>query len=191
MTGKAEYLHQARRWALSGVPFVYLWGDRPIMTYATTPVFGATNWTAPNWMGLPVQWCGLVYADSLLLLAPHDRTLDWKHLAQGILISGEQQQCPDGPTAGCLPDSFVLADQRRNGPMINPGAQTSLRLSVEGKASGLAVAVGNGHRLVAPYPISFREGKFSVRAGVGTKYQVLVDGKKIVNVESKGTDVIE
>ena len=97
LTGNAEYLQQARKWALSGIPFTYLWGRYPIMLYATPPVYGATNWIAPNWMGLPVQWVGGVYAYALTLLAPHEKTLDWNHLARGILISAQQQQYPDGP----------------------------------------------------------------------------------------------
>ncbi|MHC4403190.1 MAG: hypothetical protein ACYTG0_26310, partial [Planctomycetota bacterium] len=72
LTGNEEYLRHARKWALSGVPFVYLWSRRPIMLYATPPVFGATNWRAPCWIGLPVQWVGGVYAYALTMLAPHD-----------------------------------------------------------------------------------------------------------------------
>ncbi len=35
-------------------------------------------------MGLPVQWCGLVYADTLLDLAEFDKTTDWKKNAKGM-----------------------------------------------------------------------------------------------------------
>ena len=113
LTGKQEYLCEARRWALSGIPFVYLWTRYPIMLYATPPVFGATNWQAPVWIGLPVQWVGGVYAHALTMLAPHDKSLDWNHLARGILISAEQQQYPDGLWAGLLPDSFDIVGQQR------------------------------------------------------------------------------
>jgi hypothetical protein len=57
------------------VPFVYLVNPTAAQSsgavgpYATIPVLGATNWQAPNWIGLPVEWCGLVYADSLARLA--------------------------------------------------------------------------------------------------------------------------
>ncbi|NMC19138.1 MAG: hypothetical protein GYA33_01850, partial [Thermogutta sp.] len=77
LTGNKEYLELARKWAITGIPFVYLWAEHPVMLYATIPVYGATNWVAPNWMGLPVQWCGLVYAYALTMLAPYDSTLDW------------------------------------------------------------------------------------------------------------------
>jgi hypothetical protein len=72
LTGDAEHLEHARRWAVTGLPFVYQWSNQPIMAYATIAVYGATNWRAPNWIGLPVQWCGTVYAYALLLLAPYD-----------------------------------------------------------------------------------------------------------------------
>ena len=41
------------------------------MLYATPPVFGATTGRA-NWIGLPVQWVGGVYAYSLTTLALYD-----------------------------------------------------------------------------------------------------------------------
>ena len=41
----------------SGVPFVYLTppNDTPVGVYCTIPVFGATLFEAPVWIGLPVQ----------------------------------------------------------------------------------------------------------------------------------------
>jgi hypothetical protein len=190
LTGNKDYLAAARKWALSGVPFVYLWSDRSVMLYATTPVYGATNWQAPNWIGLPVQWCGLVYAEALVHLAAFDETLDWKQLSRGILIAGEQMQNPDGSMLGCLPDSFVLASQHRAGPMINPCALVSLRRLLDGLPSGLEVASDARHRVVAPFPVTLRDGAAHVRAIPGQPYQVVVDGQRIVRVESQGTDVV-
>ena len=71
LTGYGDYLQQARYWAWTGVPFVYLVNpaNQNIGTYATIPVYGATNWISPVWFGLPVQWCGLAYADALYRLA--------------------------------------------------------------------------------------------------------------------------
>jgi hypothetical protein len=191
LTGRKAYLREARRWALSGVPFVYQWGRHPVMTYATAPVYGATNWRAPNWIGLPVQWCGGVYAYWLTKLAPHDRTLDWNRLARGILIAGEQMQYPDGPKVGCLPDVFYLGAQRRAGPSINPCALVSLRLAVAGEVESLAVASDGKHRVAAPFAVEIRGGKAHVRAKAGATYQVLIDGRRIVEVRSKGRDTIE
>ena len=190
LTGNQEYLKEARRWALSGVPFVYLWGRYPIMLYATPPVFGATNWRAPCWIGLPVQWVGGVYAYALTKLAPHDDSLDWNHLARGILISAEQQQFPDGPYAGLLPDSVVLRTQERRPWRINPCALVSLRLVLDGRLDSLAVAADGKHRVVAPFPVTLRDGRAHVRATTGVKYQVLVDGQKIVDVTSEGDDAV-
>jgi hypothetical protein len=191
LTGKAEYLACARRWAISGIPFVYLWQCHPIMLYATPPVYGATQYRAPNWMGLPVQWCGGVYAYALALLAPHDTTLDWKHLAQGIYVAAQQIQYPDGPLAGCLPDVFHLSTQKRDGPSINPSATLSLQLILEGQLDSLAVAADAQHRVTAPYPVTLRDHRAHVRATPGKSYQILVDGQVVEVRQSKGEDPIE
>ena len=195
LTGDRDHLGQARRWALSGVPFVYLWGRYPIMTYAAVPVYGATNFRAPLWIGLPVQWCGGVYAYALALLAEHDRMLDWQKLARGILIAGEQMQYPDGKLVGCLPDVFYLPSQRRAGPSINPCALASLRMVLDGELDAIAVAVNppgrnRKHRIAAPFPVQLVEGdrKARIRAKKGVKYQVLIDGQRIVDVTSQGID---
>ncbi|MGQ9503519.1 MAG: hypothetical protein ACUVQR_01295 [Thermogutta sp.] len=192
LTGRQDYLAEARRWALSGVPFVYLWAEQPVMLYATIPVYGATNWRAPNWIGLPVQWCGLVYAYSLTELARYDTTLDWRHLAEGILIAGEQMQVPreEGDYAGLLPDSFHLAYQRRQGPFINPCALALLRLAVNGQPHRLSVAIGDRHRVVAPFPVRIEGNQVVIQGRVGLAYQVLVDGDRIVKIDSQGEDRI-
>jgi hypothetical protein len=190
LTGKPEYLAEARRWAISGLPFVYQWSARPVMLYATIPVFGATNWQAPNWIGLPVQWCGEVYAYSLVMLAPYDKTLDWAKVARGILMSAQEQQVPDGPMIGCLPDSFVLESQRRNGPFINPAGLVSLEMALEGKLDSLAVAVEGGHRVLAPFPVTIKGGKAVIQGRAGAAYQAIIDGKRVVDVKSAGTDTV-
>ena len=101
--------------------------------FATTPVLGATNWIAPNWIGLPVQWCGLVYADGLTQLARLDPRGPWRSLAQGIAASGILQTYPiDHPHHGLLPDSFNLLAQSRNPADINPGTLQPLALLLAG-----------------------------------------------------------
>jgi hypothetical protein len=190
LTGNTHYLDSARAWAITGLPFVYQWSNEPTMAYATIAVFGATHWRAPNWMGMPVQWCGYVYADALAMLAPLDHTMDWKRIATGILTTAEQMQYPSGEFAGCEPDSFQLASQKRNGPAINPCALVSLRFALEGKVDSLAVATGEGHRITAPFPVTIHDGHARISATDGIKYQVVVDGARIINVTSQGNDII-
>ncbi len=189
LTGNRNYLVEARRWALSGVPFVYLWGRYPVMLYSTPPVFGATNWTF-NWIGLPVQWVGGVYAYALTLLAPYDATLDWKHLARGILITAQQMQFPDGPYAGLLPDSFALESQERRPTRINPCALVSLQMALDGEVDFLSVAADGRHRVAAPFPVVLRHAAATIRGRAGVAYQVIVDGTHIIDVKSRGDDVI-
>jgi hypothetical protein len=126
ITGERRLLDLASHWAWTGVPFVYLTNptSQPVGPYATIAVLGATNWQAPNWMGLPVQWCGLVYADALYRLAPYDNAGPWRQLADGIAASGIQQSWPvglDPKRQGLLPDSFALRSATRNDVAINPG----------------------------------------------------------------------
>lgn len=146
LSGEAHFLDSARYWAWTGVPFVYLTqpltepaqaesggisqaplkGDTadPIGVYSTIAVYGATQWIAPNWMGRPVQWCGLVYADALYRLSKYDANPVWKTVADGITLSGIQQTWPRGADSlrqGLLPDSVSLRGQTRFDPAINPG----------------------------------------------------------------------
>ena len=190
LTGNQEYLDLARKWALSGIPFVYLWGEHPIMTYATIAVYGATNWVAPNWMGMPVQWCGLVYAYPLTLLAPYDNTLDWNKLAKGILIAGEQMQYPDGKFIGTLPDSLEIRSQKRQPWNINPCPLISIHLRLSGQVDSLTVATIAQNRITSPFPIEVQDGKAFVTAPQDTQYQVLINGEKIINITSQGKDII-
>jgi len=128
---KPEYLEQARYWAWTGVPFLYLANptDGPVGPYATIAVLGATNWKAPVWFGQPVQWCGLVYGSALHLLSQYDPEGPWAKLAKGITAAGLQMTWPesDAKRQGLLPDYYLLRPQISEGPAINPGtAQTRL-----------------------------------------------------------------
>ncbi len=188
LTDDDAYLKLAVRWALTGVPYVYQWGDRPIMKYATIATLCATNWRAPVWIGRPVQWCGIVYADALLDLAPHDKTLNWRQLAEGILISGEQQQYTEGSSKGLLADSLILDSQKLLPYDINPCALVSLRLRLQNQPSGLSCAVGQVHRVVSPYPVSIEGNTAIIRGRRGAAYQILVDGTHLVELKSQGLD---
>ncbi len=124
ITGREDHIEQARYWAWTGVPFVYLVNptEGPIGPYATIPVFGATNWKG-SWFGRPVQWCGLVYASALHLLNQYDPDGPWLQIAKGITASGLQMTWPpeDPDRVGLLPDYIRLESQNRDGPAINPG----------------------------------------------------------------------
>jgi len=124
LTGDPDFLAQARYWAWTGVPFVYLTPPTPgaVGLYATIPVYGASGWVT-SWLGVPVQWCGLVYADALYRFAKYDPAFSWRQVADGIAASGVQQSwTPDDlERLGLLPDSYQLRPQVRNDPAINPG----------------------------------------------------------------------
>lgn len=126
-TGDRTYLSAAQECAWTGVPFVYLRQpvDGSIGVYSTIPVFGATHYVAPVWIGMPVQWCGLVYAHSLYQLNALAPDPIWKKLADGITLAGMQHTWPLTPEpderAGLLPDYVELIPQLRDGPAINPG----------------------------------------------------------------------
>jgi hypothetical protein len=133
LTREPVLLSVARYWAWTGVPFVYLTNPTSesdaVGPYATIPVLGATNWTEPNWIGLPVQWCGLVYAQALFDLTRLDPDGPWRAIAEGIAVSGIAQTYPiEHPHHGLLPDSFTLGTQSRNPTDINPGTLQPLAL---------------------------------------------------------------
>jgi hypothetical protein len=186
LTGDREFLEQARYWAWTGVPFVYLVNPtpQPIGLYGTIAVFGATNWRAPVWLGLPVQWCGLVYADALYRLVRHDPKGPWKQLADGITLSGIQQSWPteDRDQQGLLPDSFVLRAQGRNGPAINPATVEACATHLFNEpAYEFRPFRKNGLRVHAPGEIRrAKEGagrvSFEVESWVKSPYFVLVNG---------------
>ncbi len=127
------YLEEARHWAYSGYsmvsfvppPRAFPEGTDPVGVYSTCGVMGATNWAEPNWIGRPVQWCGLVYAAALWDLARIDDRPQscWKEVAAGITASGVcQTHTADEPeNVGLLPDSWNLLKQDRYFCPINPG----------------------------------------------------------------------
>jgi hypothetical protein len=139
ISGKQEYLDQARYWAWTGVPFVYLHAPTSgrVGVYSTIAVLGATNWKAPLWIGLPVQWCGLVYGSALHLLNQFDPDGPWEKIAKGITATGLQMSWPrtDEQRQGLLPDSFDLKTQIGAGPAINPGTVQAHLAELYGKGT--------------------------------------------------------
>lgn len=120
ITQEEAFLEQASYWAKTGLPFLYFWylPDRPAMQFASIPVFGTTFHTH-SWFGVPVQWCGLVYAYFLQHLAPHTDSF-WQQIAEGILVSAMRQQWTEGELKGTYPDGFYNYCSDRRGPHLNP-----------------------------------------------------------------------
>ena len=187
ISGEEKYLEQARYWAWTGVPFVYLCPPTPGRTgaYATIAVLGATNWQAPLWIGLPVQWCGLDYCSALHLLSECDPKSPWEKIAKGITAAGLQMTWPlsDKGRQGLLPDSFRLREQIGEGPAINPGTVQAhiAELYGEGRIYDVKRLPERGWFIHAPCVISnIRQEKDSVTFvvdGWGDKpYYVLISG---------------
>ncbi|GIV09893.1 MAG: hypothetical protein KatS3mg019_1984 [Fimbriimonadales bacterium] len=133
LTGDAEYLQQAVRWALRGTPLIYLWHtpDKPIMRGASLPAFGAPRLSQQIRAGVAVQWNGLVYARALYRLARHSHAtdapapIDWKRLADAITLCAVQQQewVSDrrADREGFYPDAFDIPSNREAYPSdLNP-----------------------------------------------------------------------
>ena len=187
LSGKQEHLEQARYWAWTGVPFVYLVAptEGEIGPYATIAVLGATNWQAPSWFGRPVQWCGLVYASALHLLSQYDKDGPWATIARGITATGLQMTWPvtDQKRQGLLPDVFELWPQLRDGPAINPGTVQAHvpELFDKGRLYDMRKLATRGWFIHAPCAIrNIRETKDSVTFTVDgwgkNPYYVLLAG---------------
>jgi hypothetical protein len=155
LTREPAMLQRAKQWALTGIPFIYLSPPtgQPIGLYSTIAVFGATQWIAPVWIGLPVQWCGLVYADALRELQKHDPSGPWKTIADGIVLSAIQQLYPsDHLYHGLLPDSFELTAQVRNPSDINPASLQPLALPLLGALPSYQCEVLPATGIIAHFP---------------------------------------
>jgi len=183
LSGDPFFLDAAKHWAWAGVPFIYLVHPNPseaVGLYGTTPVLGATGWIAPNWIGLPVQWCGLVYADALYDLLEHDPRGPWKRLADGICVSGVQQSFPPGSDPqrqGLLPDSFNVVAQLRNDPAINPATLLVPWLRSQGKPVYSRAALSPGVLVHAPGRIRSKDNKqATVEGWPESPYSILVTG---------------
>lgn len=201
LSGDAHFLEEARYWAWTGVPFVYLRSpvNGPVGPYATIPVLGATAWVAPVWIGLPVQWCGLVYADALYRFAGYDPDGPWLAIADGIAASGVQQTWPvtDTERLGLLPDVFQLKTQTRDGPAINPATVQipAMRFFGELPSYTFRSLLRHGLRVHAPGAISevveqADSVSFLVQSWTGGPYRILVNGlREAPKIKLGGRDV--
>ncbi|HEY0074099.1 MAG TPA: hypothetical protein VGB77_08365, partial [Abditibacteriaceae bacterium] len=189
LTGDKHFLEMARYWAWTGVPFIYLRNptSKPVGPYSTIAVLGATAWQAPVWFGQPVQWCGLVYADALYQLLPHDPGGPWKRLADGITVAGIQHTWTQGDKErqGLLPDYYLLRPQVSAGPAINPGTLQVNAVRLFNKPALYDFRSLRQSRLLvhAPGAISdirdsARRARFKVSGWPQKSYFVLINGLK-------------
>ena len=66
----------------------------------------------------------------------------------------------------------------------------SLRLVLDNRLDSLAVATDGARRVTAPFPVQIRGGKAVVDARKGQRYSLLVDGKRVIDVVSRGQDTV-
>ncbi len=148
ITGNKSYLKRAEYWATTGLPFLYHWHlpDRPGMRFASIPVFGTTFYTH-SWLGVPVQWNGLVYAYYLQRLNQHTRDERWRQVAEGITISAMYQQWTDGELKGTYPDGFYGFCTEGKGPHLNPEDIMVNVYSLRGLDPGVKTAIAGSIHL--------------------------------------------
>ncbi|MDR1493688.1 MAG: hypothetical protein LBT05_13350 [Planctomycetaceae bacterium] len=185
---KAEYLERARYWAIAGLPFVYLWSDRPRMLYATVPMYGASERERPVWFGIAQPWCGCCYAYAIAALSKYDDTLDWRKIARGILHAAESMQFDAGPYMGCLPDGYSLETQEPVSWKVNPAVLVSLRQFFDAANDNYSVVAARNLRVISPFPARLtRDGVMIEGAPLGVGYQILINGSQVVNVQGTGS----
>ncbi len=205
LTGEKLFLDRAQYWAYTGVPFVYLVNPTrgQVGPYSTIAVFGATSWKAPVWMGLPVQWCGLVYADALYTLSEVDNNPIWRQIADGITAAGIQHTWATNNVqyGGLLPDSYDLKAQRRNGPAINPGTLqvNAIRYYKKTPVYDCKVSPQSKFIINAPGSITLRQSKakytaFTVEPWWSKSYYILVNNvptNAVVEVNGKEIKIVD
>jgi hypothetical protein len=145
LTGDAAHLDRARYWAWTGLPFLYLWNweTHPTQRYNVISVIGSTFHTH-SWIGLPVVWCGLVYAYAIQDLAQYDDSLAWRQIARGITVSAMHQQYTEGPNRGTYPDSWHMVENAPKPADIGPENILMNGLRLEGHSPEIR------HRWVQP-----------------------------------------
>ncbi len=149
ITENPTYLEQAKRWAKTGLPFVYMWsfGPREVetghihaekkfflkgkdlykntkrdpMLYGALYGYGSSQYMFP-WYGVLVQWIGFEYAEDLARLAKYDTSFPWKTVSDGLISSAMWQAFDKKPYAGYFPDAFSTERWMPSGPAFSPAA---------------------------------------------------------------------
>ncbi|GAB3479234.1 hypothetical protein [Azotobacter salinestris] len=213
LTGNPEYLRRAEYWARTGLPFLSAWTDpeRPMLPYASVPVFGATSFLMP-WFGRAVQWNGLVFAYFLLDLleaAGPSLNFPWQKLAEGLVVSAMYQQRTEEPAKGGYPDVWDLRENFPGKNMdINPelvakpaimlmGYPTDVQtvlLQRAGKVVQFSTAAAVSNAAWGAEDLSatlrFYDGATSqlMVVGLPTSRGVVVDGRALVEVAHLDSD---
>jgi hypothetical protein len=94
--------------------------DRHPTPYGSIPVFG-TSFYRVTWFGCLVQWCGLVWANSVFALLEHGGDPVLRAAAEGATISGCEQTFDKPPVVGLLPDTWHLGPNVVHPAFIGPG----------------------------------------------------------------------
>lgn len=97
----------------------YVDREREVLPYASIAVFG-TSWYAVPWFGIPVQWCGLAWANAVREIDLVRPLPDYVRVADGVFRSAANQQCDAGYLAGTIPDSWDLSTNLSRQPYIVP-----------------------------------------------------------------------
>ena len=164
-------------------------------------VYGATKSKSPIWFGLPVQWCGLVYADGLYRLARLDPAGPWQQIADGITASGLQQIWPrtDLKRQGLSPNVFYLGAQLRDGPAINPGTVQAVAARYYRQTPFYGFRAVRERRWLIHVPgeiadlgVTTAGARFVVEGWPARGYQVLIQGLKElpdVHIDGRRTEI--
>ncbi|MGC9328308.1 MAG: hypothetical protein ACP5I1_11785, partial [Candidatus Hinthialibacter sp.] len=182
VTGNPQYLERAVYWARSGIVFHYLWNleDRPLQRYACIPIFG-TTFFSHSWLGVPVQWCGLVYSYALQELAEFDDSYPWRTIGEGIVNSAMIQQVVSGKNIGTLPDSYGDYFLTARGAWINP----------ENIMTNLHALEGNSLNIQTVFPGRRGHDALRISANAAIPEAKQEDGALRFSIESKKQRVTE
>lgn len=92
---------------------------RHINPGASIAVFGTSFYVA-NWFGTPVQWCGLVWANSARAYTEFRPDPVLQSVADSVFASTAQEQFDKGFAAGTYPDSWNLVSNTVSTAFIAP-----------------------------------------------------------------------
>jgi hypothetical protein len=115
----ADELGEGPNLALRDPRLFYTDSERQVNPYASIPVFG-TSWFAVPWFGIPVQWCGLAWANAVREIDAIRPLPAYVRVADGVFRSAVNQQCDASYLAGTIPDSWEVARRLSRQPYIAP-----------------------------------------------------------------------